>query len=88
MNNYHLAYALITGLNNVAVSRLKWTLEKLGRAPKLVRIITARILVSFVLTIVAQMLQNLEQLMGMEGSFKNYRDSVSGVSGVPCVPYM
>jgi hypothetical protein len=69
MNNYHLAYALITGLNNVAVSRLKWTLEKLGRAPKL-------------------MLQNLEQLMGMEGSFKNYRDSVSGVSGVPCVPYI
>lgn len=30
MNNYHLLMAFITGLNNSAIQRLKWTEKKLS----------------------------------------------------------
>jgi len=34
-----------------------------------------------------QVLQELEQLMDMQGSFKNYRTEIDKIEG-PCIPYL
>jgi hypothetical protein len=69
MGNFHMLYALITGWNNSAVSRLKWTIEKLPKATK-------------------QSMMDLESLMSMEGSFKNYRETLKKAGNTPCIPYI
>lgn len=68
-NNFHVMYAIITAFSNSAVSRLKWTLEKLNKQSR-------------------QSMQDLETLMAMEGSFRNYRDALQQVSSSPCIPYV
>jgi Leucine-rich repeat (LRR) protein len=69
MGNYHMLYALVTGWNNSAVSRLKWTIEKLPKATK-------------------TNITELETLMSMEGSFKNYREALKRVGNASCIPYI
>lgn len=68
LNNFHLLTAVLSGINNSAISRLKWTLAKIPKRSK-------------------QMLEDLEAVMSMEGSFKNYRNSLENATP-PCVPYL
>lgn len=56
-NNFHVLMAFVSGLNNAAVTRLKFTYEKLPKVTK-------------------QTWKELEELMQITGSFKNYRYEV------------
>ena len=60
--------AFISGLNNSAVSRLKWTLKKVP-------------------TRYINTLNELENLMSMDGAFKNYRNILQ-TTKPPLVPYL
>lgn len=60
--------AVISGLNNSAIRRLKWTIAKLPKSAK-------------------RTLQDLETLMNMEGSYKQYREAIAQVVP-PCIPYI
>jgi len=68
MNNFHYVIALISGLNNSSVHRLKWTNAKISKQSMKIR-------------------TELEVLMSMEGSFKNYRAAISKIKP-PCIPYI
>eukprot|EP01090_Pellita_catalonica_P002711 TRINITY_DN12286_c0_g1_i1.p1 TRINITY_DN12286_c0_g1~~TRINITY_DN12286_c0_g1_i1.p1 ORF type:complete len:355 (+),score=31.60 TRINITY_DN12286_c0_g1_i1:201-1265(+) len=68
MNNYHAVTAIVSGVNNSSVLRLKWTRAKVHK-----RFLTS--------------LKSLEDLVSMEGSFKNYRQALKG-SAEPCIPYI
>jgi hypothetical protein len=69
LNNFHILYAFISAMSNSAVSRLKWTSEKLNKSAK-------------------TSLSELESLMAMEGSFRNYRDAMKNTSNLAVVPYI
>jgi len=68
LHNYHLMTSIISGLNNSAVLRLKWTKLKL---PKHVQ----------------KMLEELEDLTNMEGSYKNFRYELDRAV-LPSIPYL
>jgi len=68
LNNFHLLTAVLSGLSNSAVLRMKWTFSKVQKRYK-------------------QMLEDLEDVMAMEGSFKNYRNTLN-IATPPCVPYI
>lgn len=68
LKNFHLLTAVLSGLSNSAVLRLKWTFAKVAKRYK-------------------QMYEELEAIMGMEGSFKVYRQTLVEASP-PCVPYI
>lgn len=68
LNNFHLLTAVLSGLSNSAVLRLKWTFAKVAKRYK-------------------QMHEELEAIMGMEGSFKLYRQTLVQATP-PCVPYI
>lgn len=68
MNNFHILMSFVSGLNNAAIIRLKFTYEKLPRSSK-------------------QMWKELEELMQITGSFKNYRTQLHDATP-PCIPYL
>jgi len=68
MNNFHYVIAIISGLNNSSVHRLKWTNAKISKQSMKIR-------------------TELETLMSMEGSFKNYRAAMAKIKP-PCIPYI
>jgi len=68
LNNFNTLMSFIGGLNNPAISRLKWTRARIKKKS-------------------LDDLENLEKLMAMEGSYRNYRMTIRA-STPPNIPYI
>eukprot|EP01104_Vermistella_antarctica_P014558 TRINITY_DN460_c0_g3_i1.p1 TRINITY_DN460_c0_g3~~TRINITY_DN460_c0_g3_i1.p1 ORF type:complete len:1428 (+),score=393.76 TRINITY_DN460_c0_g3_i1:424-4707(+) len=68
LKNFHSLTAIISGLNNAAVTRLKYTKSKLPKRS-------------------VELLNDMEKLTNMEGSYKRLRDHLAE-SSPPAVPYL
>merc|ERR1711862_578538 len=68
LNNYHLVSAIVSGINNCAIGRLKFTHARISKSHR-------------------QILQELESVVSMEGSFKNFREALAA-AGPPAIPFM
>lgn len=94
MNNFHILMAIISGLSNSAVLRLKWTKDRVNskceiQSPALS---PSLLITSCYLFRLMKALQALEAELGMEGSFKAYRQLLNGLAQntttTPVIPYM
>jgi len=68
LNDFFSLQAFICGINSSAVTRLKFTMERISSQH-------------------SQMLLELEELMSMENSYKNYRQALREAKP-PCIPHI
>jgi len=89
LGNYHLLQAFIAGFSNSAVSRLQWTKARLPKvlSPSSISGVHSDDTRSLALQNSALALQELEGLMSMNYSFKNYRTRIANANP-PLIPYM
>ncbi|PRP82499.1 hypothetical protein PROFUN_10069 [Planoprotostelium fungivorum] len=81
LRNYHVSMAFISGMSNAAITRLKWTKEKISRGAKQMFDAAEQ-----EVTRKSYNQTDLQQ-MSLSGSYRNYRQAIN-TTDQPCIPYL